>query len=230
MIGKLVSLFYPDVCSACNGHLVRGEEKICTACMYHLPKTDYHLIPDNPMIRHLWGKQKIEAAAAYFFFNKGEKVQRLVHNLKYKKQTELGVFIGKLYGTHLKETSPFRDAGLIIPVPLHPAKLLKRGFNQSELFARGLGIAMNKVCDTELLVRRKFSETQTRKSRYHRWSNVKDIFALETEKERSAVRGTHFLLVDDVVTTGSTLEACAEALLKIPGSKVSIAAIAYSAY
>jgi len=146
-----------------------------------------------------------------------------MHQLKYKGKKEIGIYTGKLLGDHLKKSVFYSDIDVIIPVPLHPKRMRKRGYNQSEMFARGLAEAFAKPYDIHTLVRTYASETQTKKSRFRRWENVKEIFAL---KDHQHMINKHILLVDDVVTTGATLEACANMLLQIPGVRVSIATIA----
>lgn len=224
-LNGFAGLFYPRVCQACGNSLFKGEEIICTFCMYHLPKTNYHEDENNPIIRHFWGKVNISAASSYYFFNKGQKVQKLVHRLKYKGQKEIGLKIGELYGHELSKSERFCSADLIVPVPLHKSRLRTRGYNQSDFFAKGLSSALNIPAETALLVRNKKTETQTRKNRFSRWQNVSEVFSLRT---KTTIEGKHFLLVDDVITTGSTLSACAEVLLKHKNTKVSIASIAYA--
>jgi ComF family protein len=222
-IDDLISLFYPRVCLACGNTLFRHEETICTYCLFHLPKTNFHKEADNPVSRIFWGRIPLFSAAAYYHFGKGGKVQHLVHQLKYKGHQEVGVYIGKLYGIELLESPLFSGIDFVIPVPLHPSKLKKRGYNQSEMFASGLSATMPVQLDVHSLYRTYASETQTRKSRFSRWENVKEIFAIRDEKN---LCGKHILLVDDVITTGATIEACASMLLKIPEVKVSVAALA----
>lgn len=222
-IDDLVSLFYPRTCMSCGNTLFRHEETICTFCLFHLPKTHFHKEADNPVSRIFWGRVNLVSAAAFYNFGKGGKVQHLIHQLKYKNHPEVGVYIGKLYGIELQESSFFNGIDLVIPVPLHPLRQRKRGYNQSEQFAIGLCTSMPARLDVHALYRTFASETQTRKSRFSRWENVKEIFAIRDEEN---LQGKHILLVDDVITTGATIEACAAMLLKVPGVKVSVAAIA----
>jgi ComF family protein len=167
----------------------------------------------------------VYSASAFYSFNKEGRVQRLIHQLKYKGKKEIGFFIGKQYGVELKSSPDFNTVNTIIPVPLHPEKLKKRGYNQSEYFAKGLAAIMNTEINTTTLVREKANESQTKKSRYERWKNVEFVFQLKTT---AALEGKHILLVDDVITTGATLEACANVLQQIKGVKISIATIAYA--
>jgi ComF family protein len=221
----LLWLIYPELCVSCSKPLPTGVKCLCTNCRFHLPKTNFHLEKENPVIKQFWGKVKIEAAASYFLFTKGEKVQHLIHLLKYGKRRDIGVFIGEIYGYDLKKSKSFADIQVIIPVPLHPQKLRKRGYNQSECFAEGLSQSMKVAYDSTTLLRTTETQTQTRKHRFERFENVDRVFSVSNP---SQISGKHILLVDDVVTTGSTLVACAEALLEQPGTRVSIATIAYA--
>lgn len=225
--GDLFSLFFPNLCLGCGQSLIKGEEVICSICHFHLPKTYFHNDPENPLNRVFWGRVNLEAVAAYLYFHKGSTVQHLLHQLKYKGRQEIGLRIGKWYGLELCQADVFRDTDLIIPVPLHPRKLRKRGYNQSQVFAEGLSAAMKAEPETRCLFRKVDSKTQTRKARYNRWENVENIFAVNHPEK---IKGRHLLLVDDVITTGATLESCAQALLEVPGVKVSIAAIAFANY
>ena len=223
MLKDFVSLVYPQICMSCGKNLFKKEICICTYCKYHLPKTNFHLEEDNPVSRLFWGKVNIHSAASYYYFNKGSKVQRLIHQLKYKGQKAVGAAIGEFYGFELKESYLFAGVDTIIPVPLHPKKQRKRGYNQSEFFAMGLSKGMGIKHEPGILYRSFNSKTQTNRTRFNRWENVKSIFKLSGTND---LTGKHILLVDDVVTTGSTLECCAEVLLNIQGTKVSVATIA----
>ena len=194
---------------------------------FHLPKTNFHLDNDNPVAKIFWGRVSIHSAAAFYAFNKGGKVQHLVHQLKYKGRQEVGVSVGKLYGYELMQSDYFKTVNTIIPVPLHPKKQKKRGYNQSDCFAQGLSKSMKVEVDYKTLYRAFESETQTKKSRFNRWKNVETIFQL---RDLNTLQGKHVLLVDDVITTGATFEACAQTLLQVPDIKVSIAAMAYASH
>ncbi|HAH59651.1 MAG: ComF family protein [Lentimicrobium sp.] len=219
----LVSLFYPRVCLACGNVLYKNEMILCFHCLYHLPKTNFHLSADNPCAQQFWGKINFQAAAACYYFTKAGKVQHLIHHLKYKGYKEIGAYIGQLYGPELKRSPYFKSVSAVLPVPLHPRKQAKRGYNQAEWFALGLSEGMKIELDTTTLIRSKASETQTRKSRFMRYENVKEIFTITTTE---SLANRHVLLVDDVITTGSTLEAAGNALMEIPGISVSVASIA----
>ena len=222
-IDDFVSLIYPKNCAICGNSLWRSEEIICQKCDYHLPKTNFHLEADNPVSLLFRGRTNIETATAYLYFNKGNSVQQLIHELKYKGRKDIGVMLGNRYGRYLKDNPLFKDISLILPVPLHKKKFSQRGFNQSEQFGIGLSEVMGIPMDTNRLVRIKATETQTRKSRFMRWENVSDTFIAQNLYE---LAGLHVMVVDDVITTGATLEACIQAIIPTPGIKISVAAIA----
>ncbi|MEI6433226.1 MAG: phosphoribosyltransferase family protein [Bacteroidota bacterium] len=222
-LSDFTSLIFPRICAACGNSLWKHEDVICHSCEFHLPKTNFHFSEDNPVARIFWGRASLFSGAAFLYFNKGNKVQQLVHQLKYKGRKDIGIFLGSFYGQTLKYAPLFNCADLIIPVPLHKKKYMKRGYNQSEQFGIGLSSAMKIPVNRHLLIRTKATETQTRKSRFRRYQNVREIFLV---KEPEQWRGKHLLLVDDVVTTGATLESCIHALELIPEVKISIACIA----
>lgn len=222
-IDDFVSLIYPKICAICGNSLWRSEEIICQKCDYHLPKTNFHLEADNPVSLLFRGRTNIETATAYLYFNKGNSVQLLIHKLKYKGRKDIGVMLGNRYGRYLKDIPLFKDISLILPVPLHKKKFSQRGFNQSEQFGIGLSEVMGIPMDTNRLVRIKATETQTRKSRFMRWENVSDTFIAQNLHE---LAGLHVMVVDDVITTGATLEACIQAIIPAPRIKISVVAIA----
>jgi ComF family protein len=222
-IGDFINLIFPRICAACGNSLWKHEDTICQSCEFHLPKTNFHFSPDNPVTRLFRGRVEIYSGAAFLSFNKGNKVQALVHQLKYKGRKDIGVFLGNLYGQTLKYAPGFNDADVIVPVPLHKKKYMKRGYNQSEQFGIGLSKAMHIPVNRHLLLRLKATESQTRKSRFRRYQNVREIFQV-SQPEMWA--GKHILLVDDVITTGATLESCIETLQVIPQVRISVASIA----
>jgi ComF family protein len=225
LLSDLVWILYPELCAACNRALHSGESCICTYCRYHLPKTNFHLDKENPVEKQFWGKVEVQAAAACYYFGKGEKVQHLIHQLKYGGRKDVGLFVGENYGCDLKQSDFFAGVEVIIPVPLHHSKLRKRGFNQSDCFAQGLAKAMHIPFFTGALKRNLATATQTRKHRYERFRNVDRVFEVTSKK---LIEGKHVLLVDDVLTTGSTLTSCAEVILELPGTKVSMVVMAYA--
>lgn len=220
-----LSLLFPRLCPGCGNHLVRNESFICTDCYVLIPRTSYHTQEDNPVARLFWGRSNITRAAAFSYYNRGSRIRKLIHCLKYKGMKEVGTELGKIYGSILKSSDFICDIDIIIPVPLHPDKQKKRGFNQSEIIADGISINTGIPVDTQTLCRKELNPTQTKRSRYERWANVEGIFSLENP---DVVIGKHILLVDDVITTGSTVESCANELLKIEGVRVSVVALAYA--
>jgi ComF family protein len=224
-LADFVSLLFPQLCPACGESLVDGEPVICTGCRFTLPYTNFHLQPDNIVARQFWGKLDLQGAYALYYFVKGGKVQNLMHHFKYKGIQQIGNLLGNIAGEQLVKSAVFNSVDVIIPVPLHKSRLKERGYNQSICFADGLAQKLNKVVDNDNLVRVKSTETQTHKSRFLRFENMQEVFAV-VNPER--LKNKHILLVDDVITTGSTLEACGVKLLKIEGVKLSIATIAYA--
>lgn len=223
LFDDFLSLFYPSLCAGCQTTLVRGEEVLCLGCQADLPKTGYEKIPDNPVAQLFWGRAEIELATSFCSFDKGGVMQHLMHQLKYKGSLEVGEKLGQLFGTVLTQAPSYRDVELLVPVPLHPKREHKRGFNQSAVIGRGISATTGIPMMKGNLIRNRYSNTQTNKGRFERWENVRELFGV---KKPELFEGKHLLLIDDVVTTGSTLEACAQVLLKIPGTRVSIATLA----
>jgi ComF family protein len=224
-LADFISLLFPQLCAACGASLVANEELMCTDCRYSLPITDFHLQPDNIVARQFWGKIKVEAVYSLYYFAKGGKVQSLMHHFKYKGMHRIGNLLGNIAGDQLCRSDIFNTVDLIIPVPLHQSRLKQRGYNQSACFAEGLSVKLNVPVEEHNLVRVRATETQTHKSRFLRFENMQEVFQVENP---DVLIDKHVLLVDDVVTTGSTLEACGLQLLQIPGLKLSIATIAYA--
>lgn len=225
LIRDTMAVFYPRLCAACDDLLVKHEQVICMSCVSGLPRTNYHLDPANPVAKQFWGKVLIEGATAYYHFIKGERVQVLMHRLKYRSQPEIGVQIGKYCGAEIQSSTMFSGCDIVIPVPLHPAKLRLRGYNQASVFAEGLSLGMNIGWNDDILVRTRKTDTQTRKNRFARYKNVEEVFRIDKPE---LIRNKKILLVDDVITTGSTLSACANAILEVQGTRVCVCSIAYA--
>jgi ComF family protein len=221
---NFISLIFPRICHACGEHLVKTEAHFCGSCILAFPYTDYHLDKENKLAKQFWGTVKLESAAAFLFFNTGSKVQNIMHQLKYNNQPQLGIALGQLYGQQLKTNMHYQTAEAIIPVPLHPKKILKRGYNQSEQFAIGLAQSLNIPVITDLLLRDKFAESQTTKSRLNRFDNMDSVFRAIADKHQFK----KVLLVDDTITTGATLVACATALQDIGIKEINIVGIAFA--
>jgi len=220
---SLLRLFYPDLCCGCGESLLRGESTVCFSCMTKIAKTDYHTYSDNPVARLFYGKINVENAAAMCFYDKGSLIQHMMHQLKYKHKPEVGIFFGRRLGKMLAESELYKDIDAVIPIPLHPKKLKIRGYNQSKVIADGFIQGFPIAVIEDVLVRIEFTETQTKKNRWDRYQNVKDMFAVQNPDK---IKGKHVLLIDDVITTGATIEACAKHLLAVEGVRLSIAGIA----
>ena len=218
-----VSLFFPNHCLCCNESLIKGENLICTRCMLQMPQTNYHLDYSNPLKRRLSSRIELDYAMALFKFSKSGRVQGLLHSLKYKNHAELGVVLGNIYGERMMEAHLEDVFELIIPIPLHPSRKRKRGYNQSAMFAEGLSQKLKIPFSDEVIQRKIKTETQTRKTKLNRWENVNEVFEV---KDVGSIKSKKILLVDDVVTTGATLEACGNQLLAAECSSLSIACIA----
>lgn len=216
-------LLFPRCCVVCGRSLVKGEECICTLCNLNLPRTNYHLRKDNPVERLFWGSIPLGRATSFFFYHKGSDFRQILHQLKYGGRKEIGAIMGRYMASELLVSGFFQGIDVIVPVPLHKKKQQIRGYNQSEWIARGITAVTGIPVDTEMIVRRKNTETQTRKSVFERWENVDGIFELHHAK---ALAGKHILLVDDVLTTGATTVACASCLAEIEGIHISILTLA----
>ncbi len=220
----LTGLFYPRLCLACTRKQPPRHSLLCPSCRLQLPRTDHWQHQENAFTERFWGRVPLYSGAAMFHFMKGGHVQHLLHQLKYGSKPEIGVQLGEWFGRDLRQSPFFQSIEAIVPVPLHPKKEHARGYNQSDVFAKGLSISMGVPWYKHGLKRRQFTESQTRKSRLERFGNVEEVFVVG---EAAALRGRHILLVDDVVTTGATLEACAQTLLKVlPGVRISMVTIA----
>lgn len=218
-----LTLFYPRYCLACSGSLLKGEDIICTQCLLEMPRTNFHKQTFNPLYERLSLRMPLTHAFAYYHFKKGSRVQQLLHQLKYKNHPEIGVKLGKVLAQELMISGHGQTYHLVVPVPLHPSRKRSRGYNQSEEFAKGISQGLNIPYTDSFVKRTVKTQTQTRKSKLNRWRNVSEVFEM---KDAAEVKNKHILLVDDVVTTGATLEACANALLQSGCSQVSIACIA----
>lgn len=224
-ISDFVSLFFPQVCLGCKRALVFQEEYLCTHCYHSLPYTSFHLDKDNQAAKSLWGRIPAETVASYFYFTYGSPIQQILHSIKYRNRPKAAQYFGRLYGTELKGAEAFKDATLIIPVPLHRKRLMQRGYNQSEYFGKGLSESMGIKMRSTVLRRIRHRKSQTTKSRYERYENTAGIFKIVRPKD---IAGQHVILVDDVLTTGATLEACASALLEVEGVRVSVITLAFA--
>jgi len=221
---EITSFFLPVFCPVCGFPLARHNQVMCLSCEQNLPFTRYTPLTDNPVARVFWGRVYLEAATSLLRFEKGSKYQPLLHLLKYKGRAEIGMFLGKKLGIDLAD-SDYAKADYIIPVPLHPSKQKTRGYNQSEIIAQGVSAITGIPVMNDLLIRSRDTISQTHKSRIERWENMKQVFCLNYT-DRNFDEDTTFLLVDDVVTTGATIEACAHEIGKLSNARIYVATVA----
>jgi ComF family protein len=221
----LLSLLFPDLCCGCGAYLYKGETQLCTKCLYLLPYTDHHLYNENIAARQLWGRMPCHATMAMLYFKKGSRTQHIIHSLKYKGRQDLGVKLGQMIAEKLLMNRTHWNADLVIPVPLHPRKERSRGYNQSKCIAEGIAATLGIPLNTSSLLRKKRTGTQTKKGRYSRFENMQLVFSIA---DADSIKGKHVLLVDDVMTTGATLEACGIVLLAANIAKLSIATVAFA--
>lgn len=219
-----INILFPKVCAGCNAFLEEQEQLICIQCRHQLVVTNFHLHHDNIVAKNFYGKCAIANASSMLIFHKESIVQNLIHHLKYKGQDSLGTLLGKWYGAVLLESNWHSTVDLVIPVPIHPRKLRTRGYNQVTNFGKEIANALDAEYFENILIRTRYTNTQTFKTKRSRQYN-KQIFKRNTEID---ITGKHILLVDDVVTSGATIEACVKALQEDCNVKVSVVAIAYT--
>lgn len=225
MLKSLLHLFYPEVCLACKNPLFTNEITVCASCRHQLPLTRHTENPDNEVLRKFYGRLPLEHASALLYFHKKGMVQELIHHLKYRNRQQVGTFLGDWYGEELKKIHSEVKFDAIIPVPLHKKRMKERGYNQLTTFGQSLSKSLQIPFFDTILHRNTYSVTQTKKSFLERTEAKKTIFEVEFNENH---HNKHFLLIDDVITTGSTLEQCGKAILKIPGARLSIVCMAYT--
>lgn len=218
-------LFFPKVCLSCKLQLKHNETNICTLCRHDFPQTCYTNVEKNLLERKFYGRVPLEQATSLFFFHKKGKVQSLIHQLKYKNQEEIGTLFGSWLANEMLESSRFKNIDYIVPVPLHPNKKKKRGYNQLTKFGEEIANKLDAELIENKLIKINSTDTQTQKGRLERWKNVNELFELS---DCTFFENKHVLLIDDVITTGATIETCANQLLKTKNIKISIAVMAYT--
>lgn len=223
MISALLEVFFPKVCLGCDGLLADYELYLCTSCRHELPVTNFHTTNDDTVKKIFYGRSRVEEATALLRFHKKGIVQHVLHNLKYKGHQDVGVFLGQWLGEELRNLPNYRCVDVVIPVPLHPKKLRKRGYNQVAKFAQEIAQALQASYMDEVLKKQTNTSSQVYKNRMERWTNPKERFILQNAYK---IKGKHILLVDDIITTGATLEACMAILNSEENHKISIATMA----
>lgn len=223
MVINLLNLFFPKVCLGCQNYLTDNEQTICTTCRHQLPLTNFHFDTSNAVHKIMYGRVKLDQATALLHFSKKGIVQQLMHNLKYRGHEVVGQFLGEWLGEELKNSESYKAVDVVIPVPLHKTKQKQRGYNQVDKFGKALASALKAEYNSNVLVKTSATKTQVFKDRLKRSSTVEANF---TTTEQGTLKNKHVLLVDDIITTGATLEACANALLVIEGLKLSVATMA----
>lgn len=225
ILSPLIHLFYPHVCAGCGSDLMQDNNLLCLRCVNDLPHTNFAMHANNPVEKIFWGRLALTAAMSEFYFAKGTIIQNLIHEFKYKGNKDIGLYLGAMMGSSLLSNNRFSKIDALIPLPLFADKEFKRGFNQATILCSGISEVMNIPVIKNNVVRKRFTETQTKKHRTERWENVEGSFKVTQPTE---LKNKHILLVDDVVTTGATLEACGAEILKIAGTKLSIATLAFA--
>jgi ComF family protein len=223
MFKTIINLFFPPVCAGCHSLLLSNEKVICTTCRHSIPLTNHHLNPENEAFKKFYGRIPVEYSSAMLYFHKKGIVQEMIHNLKYKGQEAIGTVLGEWYAEALRNSEIIQSVDQIIPVPLHKRKLKERGYNQLTQFGLALSKELSLTYNDSILFRKVYSKTQSKKNLLNRSEGIDVVFDVSfSEKDHNK----HFLLIDDVLTTGATLDACAHALMKIPGTKISIVCMA----
>lgn len=223
---SFIDLLFPRCCVVCGKPLMRSEEFLCTSCNMNLPRTNYHLLPDNPIERLFWDKVKLEIATSYYYYYRGGEMRKIIHEMKYAKKKEIGAVMGRQMAAELRPSGFFDGIDLLMPVVLHKKKQRDRGFNQSEWIAKGISAITKLPIEMTAVKRVKHVETQTQKTPYQRYENVQHIFELE-HPER--IKGKHVLVIDDVLTTGATATAFMESFAEVEGIKISLLTLAVAA-
>lgn len=222
---SILHLAFPHVCEGCGSDNLENNHFLCLRCLASLPQTNFQLHANNPIEKIFWGRIPVAHATAQFYFTKESMMQRLMHQFKYKAGKEIGIYLGQLMGHALASSGRFSAMDALIPLPLHKSKEHKRGFNQATVLCQGISTVLNKPVLQDVVTRPEFTETQTKKGRIQRWQNMEGKFELKNAK---AIEGKHILLIDDVVTTGATLEACGREILKAENAQLSVATLCFS--
>ena len=221
---SILHILFPHVCDGCGSDIIDEDSSLCIKCIAELPETNFHLHANNPVEKIFWGRLPLVSATAQYYFIKESMMQRLMHELKYKGNRELGKQLGRLMGYDLQKTNRFRKVDYLVPLPLFASKEKRRGYNQATVLCEGIAEVVNTEIAKDVIVRTQYTETQTKKGRIERWQNIEGKFELIKPEK---IRNKNILLVDDVITTGATLEACGQEIL-LASPKLSIATLCYA--
>jgi ComF family protein len=222
---SLTHLVFPHVCEGCGSNVLNADHELCLYCLSILPATQFQLHQNNPVEKIFWGRLPVVHASAHFYFTKESMMQKLMHAFKYKRNKELGLYLGKLMGHALSASGRFNEVDCLVPLPLFSSKEKKRGYNQAAVLCDGIAMHLQKPVIKQAIIRNQFTESQTKKNRVDRWLNMEGRFEVV---QPGLLAGKHVLLVDDVITTGATLEACGQEIIAVPDSKLSMATLCFS--
>ena len=225
LCASLLHLAFPHVCSGCGSDLLPPDHMLCLHCRDELPQTFFHMHANNPVEKIFWGRLPVTHATAQYYFTQGSLIQHLLHHIKYRRDQDLGWYLGRMMGYQLAASNRFACTDALVPLPLFPSRERKRGFNQATIICNGIAAVLQKPVLHDVVARVAATESQTKKSRIERWQNMEGRFLV---KDACALEGRHVVLVDDVITTGATLEACGNALLQAANLRLSMATLCFS--
>lgn len=224
-LNDFIHLFFPHVCTGCGSDIISNNHQLCLKCLSELPVTNFFSQPANPVEKKFYGRITVRNAGSGYFFTKDSLLQTLIYELKYKGNKDIGFYLGQLLAKFLANNNAFDDINLLVPLPLNPKRQKKRGYNQATALCNGMASVWKRPVVENAVIRKVYTETQTRKDRITRWENMDGVFAVANP---SLLQNRHVLLVDDVITTGASLEACGSEILKVAGTSLSIATLAYT--
>ena len=224
-IDALLPIFFPHNCEGCGTDILTDKQLLCAKCLHQLPETGFFSLEANPVEKLFYGRLKVESAGAAFYFTKQSLLQHLLIRLKYQGDRDAGYFLGRMMGRYLLKSARFSGIDALVPLPLHSKKEFQRGYNQAAILCKGIYEVWHKPVIMDAIIRNRYTETQTHKSRSERWQNTHAVFSVT---DMAKIAHKHLLLVDDVITTGASLEACGTSLLSVAGTSLSLATAAYT--
>lgn len=222
---ELLHLFFPHVCEGCGSDIIDKDHQLCLRCIAKLPVSNFLTQQGNAVEKKFYGRMPVKNAGAAYYFTKDSILEKLIYALKYRNNKDIGFYLGKLVGRYLLETHHYDSVDVLVPLPLNPRREKKRGYNQATVLCEGIASTWQKPVYDKAVIRKVYTETQTKKDRISRWQNMDGVFMVN---DATALTNKHVLLVDDIVTTGATLEACGSEIVKVPGASLSIATLAYT--